>query len=172
MALALRLLLTIAWMWTGRRMTLLCLAIARKMLCWIHQLAYVPNLNPRVGSKRSAALMRPREPSCMRSMRWTPEDEEYLLAMVKTRRRLRSTKVCFASRPRFRPSTKSSIVPRGAGAGAGTKPEPAEPSDDGPENTPAGGEFKDMSWSVRRPTVRRRRVSAWARRADEDVCPG
>ena len=32
--------------------------------CWIHQVAYVPNLKPRVGSYFWTARSRPRVPSC------------------------------------------------------------------------------------------------------------
>src|SRR5215217_8667279 len=65
-------------------------AIALVMACLIHHVAYVENLKPLEGSNFSAALMRPRFPSWIRSRNETPR-LRYFLAMETTSLRLAST---------------------------------------------------------------------------------
>ena len=66
---------------------LLCSAIACRILCLIHHTAYEINLKPRVSSNFSAALMRPRLPSLIRSGRERPWFW-YCFATETTKRRL------------------------------------------------------------------------------------
>src|SRR5215210_5869906 len=65
-------------------------AIALVIACLIHHVAYVENLKPLDGSNFSAALMRPRLPSWMRSRKETPR-LRYFLAIETTSLRLAST---------------------------------------------------------------------------------
>ena len=53
----------------GRRMSRDWKATALRTACWIHQHAYVENLQPRAGSYFVAALINPSEPS------WTKSDK-------------------------------------------------------------------------------------------------
>mmetsp|Transcript_10222 Transcript_10222/g.20850 ORF Transcript_10222/g.20850 Transcript_10222/m.20850 type:complete len:216 (+) Transcript_10222:379-1026(+) len=91
--LALRRLLTASCMCTGSRMVREWSAMAREIACRIHQVAYVDSRKPFDGSNFSAALMRPREPSWMRSCSVKPWFINFL-AIDTTRRKLAETRSC------------------------------------------------------------------------------
>ena len=110
---ALDILLTALTWLSGRRTRRLCSAKACRMVCLIHHTAYEMNLNPRVSSNFSAALMSPMLPSLMRSGNVSPWFW-YCLATLTTKRRLASTSLSKAAlsplRMRWVSSTSSSTV--------------------------------------------------------------